>query len=334
MPEKPTEKGNAYHHWPFDEIDILSEILGDRLRESRIARRSKSIDWESVTEEYNDRFNVCFQEKGVLMRDGESELREGRSAPNRTRQEIKMISSNDPRLSSIVAEYNDLKKKIDNDISEDSSQVEVYEEDQSPPRMFKWKGFRYIDNNDRTEAEVNKPDKSKTIIEYISLLTETEQENPGNFKLGRVLFEYKERLRWKSRDDVTVLNQWRKLMLHRTSGIPLKGEKAEPSLTYAWSWDERHRLANILIKRTSINSLRKKNYSGVDFSSVFEEFNDTLNIYRSETQIKRFAEKNNLSKFTDDYIEEENKRRIDSANDTASAFASKRPRISSSGSSQ
>ncbi|KAM0155348.1 hypothetical protein ACHAQE_006798 [Botrytis cinerea] len=334
MPEKPTEKGNAYHHWLFDEIDILSEILGDRLRESRIVRRSKSIDWESVTEEYNDRFNVCFQEKGVLMRDGESELREGRSAPNRTRQEIKMISSNDPRLSSIVAEYNDLKKKIDNDISEDSSQVEVYEEDQSPPRMFKWKGVRYIDNNDRTEAEVNKPDKSRTIIEYISLLTETEQENPVNFKLGRVLFEYKERLRWKSRDDVTVLNQWRKLMLHRTSGIPLKGEKAEPSLTYARSWDERHRLANILIKRTSINSLRKKNYSGVDFSSVFEEFNDTLNIYRSETQIKRFAEKNNLSKFTDDYIEEENKRRIDSANDTASAFASKRPRISSSGSSQ
>ncbi|CCD34503.1 predicted protein [Botrytis cinerea T4] len=284
MPEKPTEKGNAYHHWLFDEINILSEILGDRLRESRIVRRSKSIDWESVTEGYNDRFNVCFQEKGVLMRDGESELREGRSAPNRTRQEIKMISSNDPRLSSIVAEYNDLKKKIDNDISEDSSQVEVYEEDQSPPRMFKWKGVRYIDNNDRTEAEVNKPDKSKTIIE--------------------------------------------------TSGIPLKGEKAEPSLTYAWSWDERHRLANILTKRTSINSLRKKNYSGVDFSSVFEEFNDTLNIYRSETQIKRFAEKNNLSKFTDDYIEEENKRRIDSANDTASAFASKRPRISSSGSSQ
>lgn len=130
MPEKPTEKGNAYHHWLFDEINILSEILGDRLRESRIVRRSKSIDWESVTEGYNDRFNVCFQEKGVLMRDGESELREGRSAPNRTRQEIKMISSNDPRLSSIVAEYNDLKKKIDNDISEDSSQVEVYEEDQ------------------------------------------------------------------------------------------------------------------------------------------------------------------------------------------------------------
>lgn len=141
-------------------------------------------------------------------------------------------------------------------------------------------------------------------------------------------------MRWKSLDDVTALNQWRKLMFRRTSGVPLKVEKAEPSLTYAWSWDEWHRLGNILIKRMSRNSLRKKNYSRVNFSSVSEEFNNTLDIYRSETQIRTFADKNKLSKFTDDYIEEENKRRTDSANNTASAFASKRPRVSSSGGSQ
>ncbi|TEY31137.1 hypothetical protein BOTCAL_0821g00030 [Botryotinia calthae] len=142
MLEKPTEKENAYHQWLFDEIDTLSEILGDRLRESRIGIRSKSIDWDSVTEEYNGHFNGCFQEKGAIRRDGESELCEGRYAPNRTRQEIKMISRNDPHLSSILAEYNDLKEKIDSDISEDSSQVEVYEEDQSHPRMFRWKGVK------------------------------------------------------------------------------------------------------------------------------------------------------------------------------------------------
>ncbi|TGO07737.1 hypothetical protein BTUL_0250g00080 [Botrytis tulipae] len=222
------------------------------------------------------------------------------------------------------------------DVPEDliqSIQVEVFEGDQSPPRMFKWKGIRYIDNNDRTEAKARIPDESKTIIEYISLLNEPKQDNAEHFKLGRVLFEYKPKVDWTLRNSVVMLNQWRQTMLLRTSGVPLEGREPGLSFTFPWSSEEKCKLGNIIIKHMDELSLRNGDVSGVDFSSVTKEFNDTLGVYRTKNQIKKLVANNDPRALKDDYIMEQNeiKREIEVTNATAAvyAFSKKKLRISS-----
>ncbi|TGO17647.1 hypothetical protein BPAE_0416g00040 [Botrytis paeoniae] len=332
MPEKPTQKGNVNDRlfWLDDEIDTLCEIMEGHIRESHIERRSKQINWILVTEEFNRRFEGRLQEKGALRKDGESQLTKGRYAPKRGFESVRKICQRNSRLKSMLAEYKNPKEETDSEIDEESNQVEVYEGDQSPPQMFKWKGIRYIDNNDRVEAELHKPDKRKTIIEYISLLSEPRQDNPEHFKLGLVLFEYKATMRWESQDDVIALNQWRQMMLHRTSGVPLERKEMGLSFNCAWSWGEKYKLGNIIIKRVDETRLRNKDYSEVDFSSVTKDFNDNLGVYRTKNQIKRFVDGKDVTKFIDDYIKEQDKRKrkMKDANATAEfALSAKNSRI-------
>ncbi|TGO47300.1 hypothetical protein BCON_0284g00020 [Botryotinia convoluta] len=336
MPEKPTQNrtANNYTYWLLDEIDTLCESLEGHTRESRTGRRSKSIIWKSVTDEFNRRFEGRLQEKGALRKDGKGKLTEDRYAPKRSSESIQKISQCDSRLKRILAEYKNLKKETDSRMDEESIQVEVYEEDQRPPRMFKRKGIRYIDNNDRAEAELHKPDKSKTIIEYISLLTEPKQDSPEHFKLGRVLFKCRQKMNWNSQNAVIALNQWRQTMLHRTSGVSLKGKNTGLCFTCAWSSDEKYKLGNIIIERLDETSLHNRDYSDWDFSSVTKEFNDTLGVYRTKTQIKKFVDGKDVRKSKDDYIQEQNKRKrkreIEGTNATAAfALSANKSRISS-----
>lgn len=198
--------------------------------------------------------------------------------------------------------------------------------------MFKWKGIRYIDNNDRTEAKVRTQDERKTIIEYISLINEPKQDNPEHFKLGRVLFEYKPKVDWTARNSVMMLNEWRKTMLLRTSGVPLEVGAKERSLTCPWSSDEKFKLGKIIIKHMDEPSLRDGDVSGVDFSSVTKEFNNTLGIYRTKAQIRKLVAGKNPRELKNDYMIEqsERKRAIEATNATAAyASSAKKLRISS-----
>ncbi|KAF5876403.1 uncharacterized protein Bfra_002807 [Botrytis fragariae] len=334
MPEKPKHNtfANNSTYWLLDEIDTLCEILNGYTTESFTGTRPMSDILKSVTEEFNHRCAGRLQEKGALRKDGKDKLNDDRYAPKRSIESIQNICRYDYRLERILAEYKNLKKGMNIEVDEESIQVEDYEGDQSLPRMFKWKGIRYIDNNDRAEAEPHKPDKSKTIIQYISLITEPKQDIPEHFKLDRVLFEYKPKMKWNSRNAVTALNQWRQIMLHRTSGAPLEGKKTGLGFNCAWSSEEQYKLGNIMIKRLDETSLRTKTYSKVDFSSVTKEFNDTLGVYRNKKQIKKFVNGKDVRRLKDDYMREQNerKREMEDTNATAAfALSAKKSRISS-----
>ncbi|KAF7918750.1 uncharacterized protein EAE97_011845 [Botrytis byssoidea] len=287
VPEKSTQNNtaNSDTFWLLEEIETLFEIL-----KSRKKRGAHLIVWKSVKKEFNRRFKGRLQEKGSLKKDGKYKLLEARFAPKRSAASIQALCQTEPCLKSVIEAYKNRKIEPDSSMDEDliqSIQVEVFEGGQSPPRMFEWKGIRYIDNNDRTEAKVPLPDESKTIIEYISLLNEPKQDNAEHFKLGRFRFEYKPKVDWTLRNSVHM---------------------DEPSL-------------------------RDGDVSRVDFSSVTKEFNDTLGVYRTKTQIKKLVADNDPRELKDDYMMEQNerKREIEVTNATAAAYAfsAKKLRISS-----
>ncbi|TGO31703.1 hypothetical protein BHYA_0428g00020 [Botrytis hyacinthi] len=337
IPEKSTQSAiaNNYTFWLLEEIDTLCEILESHTNESRTRRGTNSIVWKSVAEEFNRRFQGRLQEKGAPKKDGKDKLLEDRYAPKRSSNSIRCLCKTESRLKSIIEAYKNAEEETDSEMDEESIQaiqVEVFEGDQSPPRMFKWKGIRYIDNNDRTEAKIRTPDKSKTIIEYISLLDEPKKEKSEDFKLGRVRFEYKPKMNWISRSSVMMLNQWRQTMLLRTSGVPLEGREAGLSFTCPWSSDEKYKLGNIIIEHMEEPSLRDRKVSGVDFVSVTKEFNDNLGLYRTKTQVEKLVADNDPRELKDDYIMEQNerKREVEAMNATAAyAFSAKKSRISS-----
>ncbi|KAF7940087.1 uncharacterized protein EAE98_000214 [Botrytis deweyae] len=84
-------------------------------------------------------------------------------------------------------------------------------------------------------------------------------------------------------------------------------------------------------------SLRDRNVSGVDSSSVTIEFNDSLGVYRTETQIKKLVSGKDYRELKDNYMieQKERKREIEDANAAAAfAFLAKKSRISSFGDDQ
>ncbi|KAF7883959.1 hypothetical protein EAF00_011271 [Botryotinia globosa] len=122
-------------------------------------------------------------------------------------------------------------------------------------------------------------------------------------------------------------------MLLTTSEVSLGGGEMGLDFIFPWSSEEKCKLGNIIIKHMDEPSLRDGDMSGVDFSSVIKEFNDTLGVYRTKTQIKKLVANNDPRELKDDYMMEQNeiKREIEVTNATAAvyAFSKKKLRISS-----
>ncbi|KAF7874582.1 uncharacterized protein EAF02_008559 [Botrytis sinoallii] len=142
---------------------------------------------------------------------------------------------------------------------------------------------------------------------------------------------------WSSRSAVMMLNQWRQILLHRTSGVSLKGKKTGLDFTCPWFWDETYRLGNTVIEHMDEISLRDRNVSGVYSWSVTKEFNDSLGLYRTKTQITKLVAGKDSRELKDDYMieQKERKREIDDANAAAAfALSAKKSKISSPGDDQ